>query len=184
MNTRTQLSLYVPEPAASLFESVRRILDPVQSDLIPAHVTLCREDELASLEHGTLTSRIANFPAGSVTLCFGKPEIFSEHGVLLPCIAGEHEFTSLREHVLGSHTIRRQPPHITLAHPRNPKASGNCLTNAGVLPEVISVSFTHVNLIEQSGVTPWRVLGTFSLQGARPDNSFRPKPLRSSKMRH
>ena len=184
MSTRIQLSLYVPEPVATSLESVRRTLDPVQSSLIPAHVTLCREDELAPMENGTLLSRLADIPMESVTLHFGKPEPFHEHGILLPCIAGDNEFIALREHILGSRFIRRQSPHITLAHPRNPKAEGNCLANARVLPERISVTFTRINFIEQTGITPWRVLDTFSITGARPNNSFNPKPLRSSKMRH
>jgi hypothetical protein len=108
--------------------------------------------------------------------CFGKPESFYEHGILLPCIAGESEFIALREHVLGSRSIRRQPPHITLAHPRNPKATGNYLTNAHALPEKISVTFTRINFIEQTGTTSWRVLDTFGLIDARPNNSFKPNP--------
>jgi hypothetical protein len=46
---RRQLSLYVPEPIATRLEAVRRVLDPVQHALIPAHVTLCRDDELEAL---------------------------------------------------------------------------------------------------------------------------------------
>jgi 2'-5' RNA ligase len=180
MSTRIQLSLYVPEPAATSLESVRRTLDPVQSSLIPAHVTLCREDELAPLENGALVSRLVDIPMEPVTLHFGKPEPFHEHGILLPCIAGEHEFIALREHVLGSRSIRRQSPHITLAHPRNPKVAGNCLANANVLPERISITFARINFIEQTGATPWRALGTFDIPDARPNKSFQPKPLRGS----
>lgn len=171
MSTRIQLSLYVPEPAATSLESVRRILDPVQSNLIPAHVTLCREDELAPYEHGVFVSRFTDIPLQPLTLHFGKPEPFQEHGILLPCIAGENEFLTLREHVLGSRSIRRLFPHITLAHPRNPKGAGNCLANAGVLPERISITFTRINLIEQRVTSPWRVLETFHIPGARPHNS-------------
>ncbi|MBS1786040.1 MAG: hypothetical protein JST24_11475 [Acidobacteria bacterium] len=69
----------------------------------------------------------------------------------------------MREHLLGSVDIRRASPHMTLAHPRNPKAPGNALANAMVLPELFAITFTGVSLIEQTGATPWRVRGTFPL---------------------
>lgn len=158
--------MYLPDPDASLLESVRRVLDPVQSSLIPAHVTLCREDELALVESDELKFRLANVDAKPITLHFGRAEVFHEHGILLPCLAGEQDFHSLREQALGSRTLRRQAPHITLAHPRNPKSAGNCLANANVLPEVICVTFTSAQLIAQRGAAAWRVLQTFELHGA------------------
>ena len=165
MATRVQLSMFVPDAEANELESVRHVLDPIQRGLIPAHVTLCREDEIASLNSEELAFRIASAHEESVTLCFGRPQAFHEHGVLLPCIGGEDAFRSLREHVLASRTVRDQAPHITLAHPRNPKSIGNCLANANVLPEIISVTFTSIWFIEQTGKTPWRVLKTFELRG-------------------
>ncbi len=146
-----------------MLESVRRVLDPVQSDLIPPHVTLCREDELTSVKAVELRSRLTSARVMSLTLRFGRPQVFYEHGVLLPCIAGEQDFRALREQVLGSCAIRHHVPHITLAHSRNPKSAGNCLAQANVLPEEIAVTFTSVKLIEQTGVMPWCVLQIFEL---------------------
>jgi 2'-5' RNA ligase len=163
MSSRIQLSLFVAGPTAAVLESARCTLDPVQSNLIPAHVTLCREDELASLENGALLSRLADLPVDQVTLHFGRPEAFHEHGILLPCIAGEEEFIAVREHILGSCSIRHQSPHITLAHPRNPKAPGNSLVKASELPETITIVFSRIHLIEQTGTSRWRVVGTFDL---------------------
>lgn len=163
MTTRVQLSLYVPEPEASVLETARCVLDPIQRSLFPAHVTLCREDELAQLAAGSLASRLANPPVKSLTLHFGKAEWFPPHAILLPCISGEDEFRSLREHILNSCHIKHQAPHITLAHPRNPKATGNTLANAYLLPEAMAVTFTSVNLIEQSGSSAWRIVETFGL---------------------
>lgn len=176
MTTRIQWSLYLPEPEASQVEAVRRILDPVQSSLIPAHVTLCREDELSLVDTDLLESRLADARAECVTLHFGKPEVFHGHGILLPCIAGEEAFHALRVHLLGSPAIRRQMPHLTLAHPRNPKSAGNCLANANLLPAMGAVHFTRVSIIEQVGAAPWRVLRTYVLQKTRPDNS-RPRQV-------
>ena len=158
LTLRTQLCLYVPDAQASALESVRRVVDPVQSRLIPAHVTLCREDELALVEPAALATRLAALPAWPLTLEFGKAEAFHEHGILLPCIGGEREFRVLREHLLGSRAIRRHAPHITLAHPRNPKAAGNCLANASVLPDALAITFTRIRRIQQQGAAPWQVL--------------------------
>lgn len=168
---RMQLSMYVPAPESRELEAVRRLLDPVQSILIPAHVTLCRDDELARVDTDSLASRLADAQAGAVVLHFGRPEVFQGHGILLPCIAGEEGFHSLRELVLGSRAISRPAPHITLAHPRNPKAAGNCLANANRLPAIGAVTFTSVALIEQAGGKPWRVVRAHALREAGPGNT-------------
>jgi len=164
--TRRQLSLYLPGDAGIELEAVRRILDPIQSRLIPAHVTLCREDEISRISESKVQDRLANPRLRPITLRFGRPEAFSGHGVLLSCIAGENEFRALREQLLGSREIRDPRPHITLAHPRNPKSPGNCLSNASRLPEVTSITFSTVRLIEQKGSEPWRLLQTFELPGS------------------
>jgi 2'-5' RNA ligase len=160
---RTQLSLYVPASAATGIEAVRRLLDPVQSRLIPAHVTLCREDELARVSRADLQSRLADFQRKPITLLFGRPEVFDGHGVLLPCIGGEEGFRSLREHVLGSKEIRRQAPHITLAHPRNPRSPNNIPSNTAQLPAIIEITFFTVSLIEQAGGEPWTLIQAFEM---------------------
>lgn len=170
--TRRQLSLYVPTDAAVEIEAVRRVVDPIQSGLIPAHVTLCREDELGRLSEAELLERLANPRLEPVTLRFGRPEGFSGHGILLPCIGGEEELRGLREQLLGSAEIRRQEPHITLAHPRNPQAAGSSPAAAAALPESLSITFSTVRLIEQEGREPWKVLRSFELRpGLRRDGA-------------
>jgi 2'-5' RNA ligase len=162
--TRVQLSLFVPRKDSADLERVRLILDPVQSELIPAHVTLCREDELAHVGFHGLASRLSSGLAKQITLVFGKPCEFGSHGILLPCVEGQRDFQRLREHILGSSAIREHAPHITLAHPRNPKSVSNILVNAGVLAEKISITFESVNLIEQTGSLPWQILQSFDLR--------------------
>jgi 2'-5' RNA ligase len=160
-DSRKQLSMFVPADAAKDIEHVRKAVDPVQSRLIPAHITLCREDELTDLP--VVESRLANIAFRPLILRFGRPEIFSGHGLLLNCIAGAEGFRSLREYLLGSKNIREQKPHITLAHPRNPKAVGNSLDFAMQLPELIEITFPTIYLIEQETGGPWRVLERFTL---------------------
>ncbi len=162
-NIRKQLSLYAPEPAAIPVEEIRRVVDPVQHRLIPAHVTLCREDELTDLERITDTLRGNSF--APVTLRFGKAEFFDGHGLILHCVEGETGFRALREALLGSADIRNQRPHLTLAHPRNPKAPGNALANTAGLPTPFSITFPTVFLIRQTGRQPWEILDRFPLRG-------------------
>ncbi len=70
---RRQLSLYVPRAEGALLEAVRRVLDPVQAGLIPAHVTLCREDELGQVSAMEIEARLRMAAAEPVTLGFGRP---------------------------------------------------------------------------------------------------------------
>jgi 2'-5' RNA ligase len=160
---RKQLSLYVPADAAKEIEAVREIVDPIQSNLIPAHITLCRDDELNDL--AAIKARLTHIPLKPITLRFGRPEVFSGHGLLLNCVDGEDEFRLLREYLLASKNIKNLRPHITLAHPRNPKSDGDLLGNTSRLPEMIEITFPSIYLIEQTRNEPWRVLEKYELQG-------------------
>ena len=167
MTTRIQLTLFVPPPSADAIEAVRRVLDPIQFGLIPAHVTLCREDELQGIDPALLQQRLeAAKEIEALTLAFGAAEEFSTHGVLLPCVSGEKEFRELRQAIFGPGAVRRQQAHITLAHPRNPKAAGNSLAAAQSLGNNLKVSFTSVCRIRQDSGTPWQVLQRVSLAAA------------------
>jgi 2'-5' RNA ligase len=154
--------MYVPERVAKLIEVVRKTVDPIQSRLIPAHITLCREGELG--DNSKLKDRLSNIPFKPLTLRFGKPEIFSGHGLLLGCIEGADQFRLLREYLLDSKNIKNQMPHITLAHPRNPKSDGNSLGATAAVPDVITINFSTIYLIEQEASEPWRILARYELQ--------------------
>jgi 2'-5' RNA ligase len=162
-DNRKQLSMYLPQDAVRGIEAVRKVVDPIQSSLIPAHITLCREDELGDL--AAVRARLRSAPFKPLTLRFGKPAAFFGHGLLLECIEGEDQFQALREYLLASSQIRNQKPHITLAHPRNPRSSGNSLSNTATLPEVIEVTFPSIYLIEQAGNEPWQLLEEYELRG-------------------
>lgn len=155
--------MYLPQEAARDIEAVRKVVDPIQSSLIPAHVTLCRDDELGDL--ASVRARLRSVPFAPLTLRFGEPQAFSGHGWLLPCIAGEDQFRALREYLLASSQIRHQEPHITLAHPRNPRSQGNSSSNISTLPEASEVTFPSIHLIEQEGNEPWQALETYALRG-------------------
>lgn len=147
----------MPGAAAGILEPVRRRLDPIQHALIPAHVTLCRDDEVADLSGTEFEARVAQLAAPPLTLQFGPPELFAGHGILLPCIPGLPRFQQLRVALLGAEANGTHHAHITLAHPRNPRAPGNVMPTQDLLPGPLVIKFTTVSLIEQPEGLPWRV---------------------------
>ena len=159
---RLQLSLYVEAAEAVPIEAARRLLDPIQQCLIPAHVTLCREDELGALP--TLLARLRQWTdEPPLALSFGAPKSFSGHGWLLPCLAGEPAFADWRRRVLDASEIRFQAPHITLAHPRNPPPNMDAMAAAlPLLKQDLTLHFRTIRLIEQQGSSQWTVLEHFT----------------------
>lgn len=159
---RSQLTLFVPEGTNVSIESVRRVVDPVQHRLIPAHVTLCREDELDSFPGWRDRLGSAEPRPFPLTLRFGPAVAFDGHGIMLPCIEGIEKFRNLRRSILGSDVIRDAQPHLTLAHPRNPKSPGNAIEAAYELPMSFEITFDTIRLIEQIDSQPWKVIETFA----------------------
>jgi hypothetical protein len=63
----------------------------------------------------------------------------------------------VRCQLLGRSDIRCQAAHLTLAHPRNPKAPGNRLPIAA-LAEGLVLTLTDLRWIRQAGAAPWETL--------------------------
>lgn len=160
---RRQLTLFLAGETAAAVEAVRRIVDPEQYRLIPAHVTLCREEEIAGLPVEEIEARIAAGPARRLTLEFGPAQVFDGHGIQVRCVARGGDYQALRELVLGSREIARPRPHVTLAHPRNSRAPGNSLEAALTLPPRWQARLAWIHLVEQDGDQPWRRLAMFDL---------------------
>ena len=169
--TRRQLSLYVPTPQAEAIDALRRVLDPVQASLIPAHVTLCREDELDDVSPAELGLRLGVDIVRPIGLSFGPPQMFDGHGVLLPCVGDQSAFQSLRRIALGKEDVRAHTPHITLAHPRNPKASGNTAASLPLAPCVWQITFAEAVLIEQTNDAKCHVMQRFALWTGVPSDA-------------
>ncbi len=161
VKTRTQLSLFVAPPHAEPLNALRRVLDPLQAALIPAHVTLCREDELAGISRAELRLRLGSSGVRAIGLSFGPPQSFHGHGVLLPAVGDQSGFEGLRRIALGQELVRSYAPHITLAHPRNPKDSGNTDANIRLAPAGLHVTFAEAVVIEQIDGGEWQVLERF-----------------------
>ncbi len=158
MTPRRQLTLFVPSPQSAILDALRETLDPIQAGLIPAHVTLCREDEFADAEEDALFHRVRTWRDRSLGLTFGPPRRFLGHGVLLPCDGGADVFGELRRWILPARLLRDPEAHLTLAHPRNPRAPGNTDLAVSACPRALRVEFPSVALIEQHGSGPWVTL--------------------------
>ena len=164
MTSRRQLTLFVPLGAAATLEAIRRRVDPVQHRLIAAHVTLCRDEDLADRSIAEFCADLAHIHQPTLTLQFGPVETFAGHGVLLPCIAGELAFHRLRVDLLRSEDIEAHRPHITLAHPRNPLTVENVASAYAALTQPLTITFERVSLIEQVDGRPWQVRHERNLQ--------------------
>jgi 2'-5' RNA ligase len=157
-STRRQLSLLLPEALRSRVEQIRQRLDPIQYALIPAHVTLCRDDELPDLQQ--LILRIERLEPFLITMNFGDPQELPDGCVLLRPSSGGGQFQALRQAILGP-AAREYGAHLTLLHPRN--ATGALHDFPAIKRELdgLVVTFQNVSLIEQHGCNPWQVRGTY-----------------------
>lgn len=165
MSTRWQLSLFVLGPKARTLNELRARVDPVQASLIDAHVTLCREDELASHPDRYIATRVGEWAGGPLALKFGAPVPSTLHGVLLPCTQGQEAFDDLRRHILGR-DAPSEYAHVTLAHARNPVAAGNTPDAFKALRGGVSLSLGQIALIEQTGSGRWLKLWEQPLSSA------------------
>lgn len=160
---RIQLTLFLDENTSEGIEHLRKTFNPEQYTLIPAHVTLCREDELAQIEK--IIQRLSVLELASVTIDFGKATRFSDgKGVMLPATGDNAPFQALRAQILQGFVEkpRRHEPHITLMHPRNATCTDAIFEQIQKyrLPE--RITFRSISLIEQEMGQEWRVLRVFA----------------------
>ncbi len=161
---RRQLTLFVESNDAEIIEQVRLKYNPRQFELIKAHVTLCREDEIQNLEK--IISNLLLLSQTEIAIEFAKLARFDNgKGLFLPAAKNNDEFEELRKQVLEglSRNIRKQEPHITLMHPRNSTCTDNIFTQVEKLIFPTKLKFKRVSLIEQEGGRKWTVLKHFEL---------------------
>lgn len=162
---RIQLTLFVPENISATIEEIRRRYNPVQYNLIAAHVTLCREDELIDLEQ--VQHNLDQPGLSAITIRLGKPVRFDEgKGLLIPALEENTSFRELRKAVLNG--IIKEPgnhqPHITLMHPRNSSCTEEIMENICQAALPASVTFDHISLIEQVNGGPWKLIRKYPLK--------------------
>ncbi|HJO38069.1 MAG: 2'-5' RNA ligase family protein [Vicinamibacterales bacterium] len=159
---RRQVSLYLPEPARATIDAVRQRVDPIQYGLIPAHITLCRDDDVT--DWAVVERRLAELGRVAVTLEFGPTRAFDGGGLLLPVITATMEFDDLRARLLAGAGQLPRPlaPHITLRHPRNVARLTTPIDHddAG-FSYPAPIHFTQASLIEQADGDPWRVIAVY-----------------------
>lgn len=146
---RRQASLYLPN--ALHVESLRRRHNPVQARLIPAHVTLCREDEVDDWD--AVRETLLSVCPFELTLEFGAP--VREHNfVFLPVRKGLDAFHAFRRTLLKAEP-RQHIPHVTIIHPRNGTCTDSIFEEIASNIEPFPCTFREVMLIEQKGDGPW-----------------------------
>lgn len=155
---RRQVSAYlrgVPE-----LEALRQRFNPMQARLIPAHVTLCREDEVH--DWVALAQRIeASLPL-RWSMSFGGP-VRDGDMAYLPVVEGRDTFDALRERWLGGfgEKVRKHDPHVTLIHPRNGQCTEAILAELESRLKPFTIEFREVLVIEQNEGGPWEVVQAF-----------------------
>jgi len=162
-NIRKQLTLFLQDNYETI-EKIRQKFNPKQYELIKAHVTLCREDEIENLEQ--VLNNLSSLNEQKITIRFEKPTRFDNgKGVFLKAHSDLKEFESLRRKILQGTTNqpREQMPHITLMHPRNSTCNNEIFDqiNQEIFPSIIT--FNKISLIEKRNDSGWKVLKNFSL---------------------
>ncbi|MBG9375918.1 2'-5' RNA ligase family protein [Panacibacter sp. DH6] len=156
---RQQLTLFLQPRQAAIIEKIRQHYNPLQHALIKAHITLCRENEIAQpdkLWHNMLYGNYAAFE-----LQFGPPERFDAgRGLWLAALPGQQSFIALREGILKKIVQIPHIPtaHITLIHPRNGFCTDEIFKEVAQYNLPGSFYFDEVSLIEQENGGPWKVL--------------------------
>ncbi len=159
MVVRRQASLFwydVPE-----VEEIRSLYNPEQARLIPAHVTLVREDEVEDWEE--LEDRIRNRTSMSISIALGDP-LWENGLVYLPCIGSTEEFDAMREYLLthSGRAPRKHLPHVTLIHPRNGTCTDEIFATIRQQLGPMVATFREIALIEQVDGGPWTCLSRYA----------------------
>ncbi len=163
--TRLQLTLFIEENESESIEKIRKEFNSEQYELIKAHVTLCREDELEEIEKVLLN--LENLNQEYITIDFGNTARFLDgKGVLLPALGDNEQFHQLRKAVLQGliEQPRRHEPHITLMHPRNSTCTDSIFEQIEKIQLLDKIVFRKISLIKQEAGKKWNVLREFELK--------------------
>ena len=159
MEIRRQLTLFVENQT---IEEIRVKFNPKQHALIPAHITLCREDELEDLEK--VVRNIKSLKTfNQIRISFNEVIRFENgKGVLIPANEDNNDFHNLRNAILIS--PRKHLPHITLMHPRNSTCTDAIFEEIKSYQLPTTLFFKKISLIEQRDGGKWKILDEFTIQ--------------------
>ncbi len=161
--TRRQLTLFL-SPSNEIIEVIRAKYNPVQFKLIPAHVTLCREDEIEPIEPTIQRLESIRLPK-PLRIEFKAVQRFAEgKGVFIPAKNKNVAFDELRKAVLGPKKLKKEQfPHITLMHPRNSTCTDQIFKEIQVEDLPTELFFKKISLIEQLDGGKWNVIREFDI---------------------
>jgi 2'-5' RNA ligase len=154
---RLQATLFLGEN--SLVEAIRNEFNPAQAALIAAHVTLCREDEVADWDE--FSKQCHELKPLVLELEFGPP-VRNGDLVYLPCVNGIGDFDELRRALLGAEA-RKHNAHITLMHPRNSVCNDSIFEEIRSRLKPFAHRFLSISLIRQESGGVWETLETIEL---------------------
>ncbi|MEO5983876.1 MAG: 2'-5' RNA ligase family protein [Ferruginibacter sp.] len=161
---RRQLTLFLEQNDAEIIEKVRQLFNPRQFELINAHITLCREDEIENIEQVILN--ISELKESEIIFQLGKPKRFDEgNGVYIKIQNGGKKFNNLRQELLRGviNNPREQIPHITLMHPKNSICTDDNFEKISNEKFPASICFKKIYLIGQNYDEKWNVIKLFNL---------------------
>ena len=138
-----------------MVDAVRQRFDPRQHSIIPAHMTLCRDEETDALVRAGLPLHVPD--AVDVQLALGAPQRRSDGCVLLPVLGSTKPFDALRRQLLGTQ-CGTLVPHITLMHPRNVASTEDDLARIRALRLPVALRLTELLLIEQRDGGAWHIM--------------------------
>ena len=93
---RRQLTLFLPSEQSQEIEAFRKKHNPIQFQLIPAHITLCREDELT--KWNTISENLRSLNIETLTVVLKQPTRFADEKGLSMEPAGSYPtFQQLRK---------------------------------------------------------------------------------------
>ncbi len=158
---RRQLTLFI-SPKSENIERIREAFNPIQFNLIAAHVTLCREDEIEDMEK--VVSNINAIQLNvALQINFNAVTRFSEgKGVMIPASEDNKAFNDLRKSILNFGVApRNHEPHITLMHPRNATCTDTIFEEIQKIKLPATLYFDTIFLIEQKLGGKWKILKEF-----------------------
>ena len=160
--TRRQLTLFIPGGNDTI-EKIRATFNPAQYNLIPAHVTLCREHEINPIEKAIENIRFITRDK-PIRIAFNLPGRFDNgKGVFIPAKKENTDFHELRQTVLTG-LVEFPPehlPHITLMHPRNSTCTDFIFEQIINYDLPTELFFDTICLIEQHNGGRWVIIEQF-----------------------
>ncbi len=157
---RRQLSLFLPEPERRTIDAVRQKVDVQQHKIIPAHITLCGDEEIDSFS--AADDSIRSLGNIDIALSLGPVVRLQDGCVLIPVVGPTTSYDHVRQHILRDR-YKQRTPHITLLHPRNSIGKEHLFTAIKEEPLPTFVRLNEIVLIEQIDGGVWKVVERFGI---------------------